>query len=240
MVRSSVRSVARIMMALLADWSVSGVDRVPAKGPLLVVINHLGLLDAPLLVASCPRPLDGIVVDTMLDAPVVGPLLRWYGVIPVRRDSYDREVLVKARAVLDSGRALVVAPEAGVSESGALRQARDGVAYLAASTGAFLLPAAITGTEWVHGVWDQATRKLNFRGVDWLAFWRRDQPRLNLKLTFGNPFTLEVAGASWAEKRQELRLASQRLMGQLAALLPPQYRGVYADTPTPETNDGDA
>ena len=227
------------MMALMADWSVSGVDRVPAEGSLLVVINHLGLLDAPLLLAGFPRPLDGIVVDTMLNAPIVGPLLRWYGVIPVRRDRYDREVLVKARAVLDSGRALVVSPEAGVSECGALRQARDGVAYLAASTGALLLPAAITGTEWVHGIWDQATQKLGFRGVNRLAFWRHDQPRLNLKLTFGNPFTLEVAGSSWAEKREELRLASQRLMGQLAALLPPQYRGVYADSPALEMNGDD-
>lgn len=238
LVRFSVRSLARLITGLVADYSVTGVDQVPAKGPLLVVTNHLGLLDGPLLLAGFPRTLDAVVLDRMLAAPWVGTLLRWYGVVPVQRDRFDRHVLAASLEILRSGRALLIAPEAGVSDEAALRDARHGAAYLAVTTGAPVLPVAITGTETVHGVWDYAARKMSFRGLDQLARWPwgGDRPGLRLNLTLGAPFTLEAAGNSWRDKRETLRQATQRLMEQLAALLPPQYRGKYgnpveADTP---------
>ena len=126
--RFAMRNTMRALLRTVTDFEVTGLDRVPAEGPLLVVMNHLGLLDSPLLLAAFPRSLDGVILDQMLGAPVVGLLLRWYGVIPVKRDRFDRTVLQQAVAVLRSGRAVAIAPEAGVSDSGALRQARAGAA----------------------------------------------------------------------------------------------------------------
>ncbi|MBC8254628.1 MAG: 1-acyl-sn-glycerol-3-phosphate acyltransferase [Ardenticatenia bacterium] len=230
--RWSVRSLMQAIMRTVSDCRIEGIDEIPAEGPLLVVMNHLGLLDAPLLLARFPRPLDAVMLDQMVEMPVLGKLLRWYGVIPVRRDHFDRQVLQRALAVLRGGRALAIAPEAGVSDSGALRQSRAGVAYLAVESRAPLLPVAITGTEKIHGMWDAAAGKLSLRGLDHLAFWRREHPRLELKVTFGRPFTLEAVEKSWREKRRALRAATDEIMGQVAALLPSQYRGVYLDRET--------
>jgi 1-acyl-sn-glycerol-3-phosphate acyltransferase len=227
--RWSMRSLMHAIVGTVSDYRIEGIGEIPAEGPLLVVMNHLGLLDAPLLLARFPRPLDAVVLDQMVEMPLLGRLLRWYGVIPVRRDRVDRQVLKRALALLRGGRALAIAPEAGIGDTGALRQSRAGVAYLAVESRAPLLPVAITGTEKVHGLWDAAAGKLSFRGLDHLAFWRRDHPRLELKVTFGRPFTLDAVGQTWREKRQALRTATDEIMGQVAALLPSQYRGVYQD-----------
>ncbi len=232
--RWSMRSLAQAIMGTVSDCRIEGMGEIPAEGPLLVVMNHLGLLDAPLLLARFPRPLEAVMLDQMVEMPFFGKLMRWYGVIPVRRDRFDRQVLKRALAVLRGGRALVIAPEAGIGDTGALRQSRAGVAYLAVESSAPLLPVAITGTEKVHGTWDAAAGKLSFRGLDHLAFWRRDHPRLELKVTFGRPFKLAAVGQTWREKRSALRTATDDIMAQIAALLPSQYRGVYHDQVTGE------
>ncbi len=238
--RHAMRNLMRGLVGLLADYQIAGADQVPREGPVLVILNHLGLLDGPLLLGTFPRPLEGIVLDQMLQVPVLGQLLRWYGVIPVGRDRFDRTVLTRAEAVLRSGRPLAIAPEAGVSESGALRAARAGAAYLAVQTQVPIIPAAITGTETVHGAWDAPARKLSFRGLENLALWRPDRSPVSIRLTFGSPFTLEDVGHNWREKREAVRAATEQMMARLAALLPPQYQGVYrrpAELPTGFTDE---
>lgn len=227
--RFCLRNLMRAIVGTVSSYEISGVEWIPREGPLLVVMNHLGLLDGPLMLATFPRQLEAVILDQMLDVPVLGKWLQWYGVLPVRRDRFDRNVLRRGIAVLRSGRALGIAPEAGVSGSGALEQARAGAAYLAVHAGVPVLPAAITGSETLHGIWDAVANKVSFRGLGHLAFWRRDRSRLELKLSFGPPFNLEAAGQTWREKRRALRRATDELMARIAVLLPPQYQGAYGE-----------
>ena len=230
MFRKVMRTLMRRVLGTIASYEVEGKENIPAEGPLLVVLNHLSFLDAPLILAGFPRSLEAIVLDHMLEIPVVGQWLRWYGVIPVKRDRFDRNVFRLGIAALHSGRALAVAPEAGVSDTGALVQARAGAAYLAVQAKAPVLPVAVTGTETVTGVWDTLAQNLSFRGLGHLAFWRSDRPKQQYRLTFGRPFNLEAAGQGWREKRKALRAATDEMMARIASLLPPQYQGFYQDT----------
>jgi 1-acyl-sn-glycerol-3-phosphate acyltransferase len=220
----------------MADFRIEGSTEIPSTGPLLVVMNHLGLFDGPALVASFPRPLDGIVAAEMFDVPVLGRLLDWYGFISVKRGEFDRQVVTRAKALLESGRALVISPEAGISETGSLRQARAGAAYLAVQAKALVLPVAITGTEKVHGLWDATTKKVRLRGADYLAFWRSKRPKLEIKLTYGRPFNVGAVGKSWRERRRVLGAVSDEMMGRIAELLPSRYRGIYLATASEEAN----
>ena len=225
--RTGMQRFMRGLLSAVSDYHVEGLDQMPQKGPLLVVLNHLGLLDAPLMLAGLPQPPDVIMLDQMLDIPVLGRFLRWYGIIPVTRDGYDRAALRRGVAVLRSGRILAIAPEAGVSESGRLEDAQAGAAYLAMLANVPVLPAALVGTETIQGLWDEVTQKLSFRGLHNLIPWSSEREKPQLKLTFGHPFSLETAGQSWREKREALRSATDEIMGRIAALLPVQYRGVY-------------
>ena len=227
--RFALRGVLGGLVRTVADLDVKGVQGVPAEGPLLVVMNHLGLLDGPAFLTSFPRTVEGIVDAEMFKVPVLGKLLDWYGFVSVKRGEFDRQVVTRARAILESGRALVISPEAGISETGALREARAGAAYLAVLAQAPILPVGITGTENLHGLWDSAMGKVNVRGAEYLALWRSKRPRLQIKLAFGQPFNLKAAGQSWRERRRSLGSATDEMMGRIADLLPSSYRGAYLE-----------
>src|SRR5690606_36913656 len=96
------------------------------------------------------------------------------------------------------------APEGRESHTGALERAKEGAAFLAQQTQAPVLPVAVTGTAW--------------RVV--LPAWRRLR-RPCVTLTFGRPFCLDPG--------LPRREAADEIMRRIAALLPPEYRGVYAD-----------
>jgi 1-acyl-sn-glycerol-3-phosphate acyltransferase len=225
--RLFMRGVLRGFMRVGARVQMEGVDRVPAEGPLVVTVNHLGYLDAFVLAATFPRQLDSVMAAEMLEIPFVRQIVSWYGIVPVRRGQFDRQVLSRSVALLKQGRALGISPEAGVSETAALRQARDGAAYLALQTGAQILPVAVTGTESVQGIWSSEEERLTFKGMDPFKFWRLHRPKLDIDLVYGSPFDVAGMGRTWREKRRAMREASDEIMRQIAALLPSRYQGIY-------------
>jgi 1-acyl-sn-glycerol-3-phosphate acyltransferase len=218
-----------VLLRLTVDFEVEGTDHVPRKGPFLLVMNHLGLLDGPVVIATSPRTLEAVVDHQMLDVPVSGKILRWYGIVPVRRDQFDRNVVRQALSLLESGRPVGISPEAGISSSGALKEARDGAAYLALRANVPVLPVGITGTETLHGAWDAVAGKVSLRGMEQLAFWRRRREKIHINLAYGAPFDLGWAGQAWHERREAIQAASDEIMARIAALLPDSYRGVYSD-----------
>lgn len=225
--RKFMRAFLRGLVRVGARVEMEGVDRVPMEGPLVVTLNHLSFLDPMVLLGDFPRYLDGVVAAEVLNVPIIRQILTWYGVIPVKRGEYDRRVLDWAVGVLKQGRALALAPEAGIDSSYALRQARDGAAYMALKSGARILPVAITGTQAAQGKVDSEAKGLSLRGMESFHLWRLRRRKLDVTLVFGSPFSLDAAGRSWREKRRSMEEATEEIMRQIAALLPSHYQGVY-------------
>lgn len=208
--RPPLVAIIRAIFPALTHLEVRGLENVPASGPLIVAANHVGHLDPPLIVASMPRELECIALADLADVPVTGRILKAYGVIWVRRDEMDRDVLSQSLAVLAAGRALALAPEGQISDTGALMRGREGAAWLAARSGAPVVPVAMTGTE---------------RAIEDLRRLRR--PRLSI--TYGAPLCLTLPpGLTPAERRAALAANTDTLMRAIAALLPARYRGEYA------------
>lgn len=211
--RPLVRLIARAAVRLLTRTVVTGRENVPAQGPLLLVFNHLGHMDAAVLISVLPRNVEAVALSDLYRVPVTGGILRLYGAIPVRRDVFDRAVVTRAQQVLCGGGALMLAPEARMSVSGALEKARGGAAYLALKSQALILPVGLMGT---------------FNRDFYATLKQRRRPRVTV--TIGRPFRLHDLPPDAPLHKPELEQASMTIMTHIARLLPAEYRGVYADT----------
>lgn len=208
------RSLARFCFSLFSKWEVEGREAIPPKGPLIVVSNHLSNADPPVLAATMGRPLHFLAKDGLFSSPVSSHFLRAVGVHPTAREGADVEALRWTMGLLRSDKVIGIFPEGTRSLDAQMKRGHPGAAYIAARSQAPILPVAITGTENVPG------------------FWRIAFPMTSMKVTFGEPFTLPVVEGKLS--RPVLENLADMIMGRVAALLPPSYRGYYA---TPNAQD---
>ncbi|MBN1886334.1 MAG: 1-acyl-sn-glycerol-3-phosphate acyltransferase [Thermoflexales bacterium] len=209
--RRFVQALARGLLRVATRSRVEGLHNIPSQGAALIVFNHLAHLDPVLLIAFSPRLPEGIALSDLMSVPVTGAVLRAYGAIPVHRDRYDRQVIRAALSVLEQGRLLALAPEARQSPSGQLEKGREGAAYLALKSGAPLVPVGLTGTQHAYNAWGKRARP-------------------EITMVVGTPFHLpENPGAT---RREALEVAHRSIMTHIAQLLPPEYRGYWAEPST--------
>jgi 1-acyl-sn-glycerol-3-phosphate acyltransferase len=120
---------------------------VPARGPLLVVLNHASLLDVPALMVVDPYPDTVTVVKASLfKLPIVNWFLRQWGAIPVEREGRDSSSVRAMLSVLRSGRVLAVAAEGRRTRSGRLEAINPVLARIALSADVPVLPLGIRGS----------------------------------------------------------------------------------------------
>ena len=200
------RVIVRGLLKLLTHCQVKGRENIPSQGPLLIVANHLSLADPPLLGVSLSRKVMFMAKKELFRFRVIGYFIGGFGAFSVHRGRLDRKAMRQAYQVLANGLALVMFPEGTRSRSGRLRPAFSGPALIAMRSGAPILPVGISGTE-------------KIRGVTWLL--RRPQITVNV----GHPFHLPPASSRLT--KAELAELTNSIMGRIAELLPPKYRGDY-------------
>jgi 1-acyl-sn-glycerol-3-phosphate acyltransferase len=141
-----LKPIAGALAWALFRLRTRGRANVPRQGPVLLVANHLSVLDPPLVGVAAPRPLEFMAKEELFRVPVLGPLIRRLHAHPVRRDGSDSRALKAALALLAEGRALLVFPEGTRGEEGRLGPARPGAGMLALLSGAPVVPVHIAGT----------------------------------------------------------------------------------------------
>ena len=147
MLYAILKPIAVALMRLFFRLEVVGPGLVPATGPVLIVSNHVSVLDPPFVGAAAPRPLFFMAKEELFGIPLFGRLIRALNARPVRRDGSDTRALKAALAQLEEGRALLVFPEGTRGEEGQpLREGKAGVGMLAVLSGAPVVPVYVSGT----------------------------------------------------------------------------------------------
>lgn len=204
-----LRNLAWFLLRLLTRLEIHHNYPIPRTGAALLIMNHLHWLDPVIGIAVVERPAVMFTAEKWEHRPVIGDVIRWsQRAIFVNRGEVDRKALTQAMEVLKRGDMLAVAPEGTRSKTGALLQGREGAAYLASRTGAIIVPVTAYGQESAEHQWKRLRRP-------------------HIVVTVGEPFRLE--GTPNKAKSQQLEIYTEEIMLRLAAMLPPQYRGVYAD-----------
>jgi 1-acyl-sn-glycerol-3-phosphate acyltransferase len=152
---AALRWVLRGILRLGFGLEVTGVENMPADGPVILAVNHRSQIDPVVLAAAVPRRCTFLAAAEVLTLPILGALIRPFRVVPVRRGRFDRGAIEECLARLDRGEVLVIFPEGKISPDGRPQPSHDGLAFLAGRASVPIVPVGIAGT---YEVWPLGTR----------------------------------------------------------------------------------
>jgi 1-acyl-sn-glycerol-3-phosphate acyltransferase len=207
------RLIIRLIMWCVSRVKVYGIENLPEAGGYVVAANHLGRLDVPLIYYLLNRrDIILMVAEKYRESAIYRWFVRQLDAIYIDRFNADFTALRQILHRLKAGGALVLAPEGTRSPTGALQPARAGASYLASKAGAPIVPVAVIGSEDAK-----------------VAAGLRRLKRAHLVVRIGKPFRLPPLPVK--DRDAALECYTDEIMCQIAALLPTEYRGVYAGHP---------
>ena len=211
--RYILRWLIRAIFNLLARVEVQGYEHLPKEGSFVIATNHLGIVDAPIAFYALDRwDMFVMIAEKWEKVAFFRFLGRYFNFIFIDRYNADIKSLRKVIKLMEQNNILVIAPEGTRSRVGSMIEAKPGVSYLAAKLDRPIVPVALTGTE-DNSLFGSLKR---FR-------------RARVTVTAGPAFTLPPLPR---ENRDEiLKQYTDEIMCHIAALLPEQYRGFYAEHP---------
>jgi 1-acyl-sn-glycerol-3-phosphate acyltransferase len=126
---------------------IEGRERLPWRGPAVLVANHLSMLDI-LVLYGLFRPFKWVSKAELFRVPVVGWNMWLNDYVPLRRGDREsvRKMMEHCRRHLEAGSPVLLFPEGTRSETGALQPFKDGAFRLAVAAGVPVIPLAVTGT----------------------------------------------------------------------------------------------
>jgi 1-acyl-sn-glycerol-3-phosphate acyltransferase len=201
----SANRLLRVILWIVARWTVEGRENVPAEGALIVVSNHLSNADPPILAAGMARRRVRYMAKVELFHSPLNVIVRLYGAFAVRRFDADVGALLRAERILKHGGVLGMFPEGHRSRSGFLGKPHPGTAMIALRSGATVIPCAIAGTE-------QLRRPLNY--------FRR--PRIEIHI--GEPIRIDAVRRPSEQQVSDL---TERIFEAIKVLLPAKYLEAY-------------
>lgn len=179
------RAVIRSILRTVFFCRIRGLENLKdIRGPFLIAANHISATD-PFVIAACvPFKVAPVIrfvtYHTFMKKPVLGPILRAYGAIPVRNGIGVERALAEPLACLERGETVGIFPEGKVMKQGRMGWGRPGVSYLARGAKVPVVPVVLKGTR--------------FYTFDYFRKHRR------ICVTFGKPFFVEerndLAGAA--------------------------------------------
>lgn len=192
-------NLTQLLARVFFRFRVVHREKVIQDGPVILAMNHESYLDPPLAGIACRRAIYYLARKTLLEIPLLGPILPKLNVIPVDQEGNDRSALKALIRALKAGHGVLVFPEGSRTLDGQLQPGLPGVGFVIAKTLAPVVPMRIFGA---HEALPREGGKLRLRPIT---------------IVVGDPirFTAEdVAGNG----RQVYPRLSQRVMDAIAQL----------------------
>ena len=191
--------VSQVLAKSLFAFRVVHRERIIEEGGAILAMNHESYLDPPLAGIACRRELHFLARKTLLQWPVLGPIMPKLNVIPVDQERADMSALKTIIKLLRAGHATIIFPEGSRTLDGEIQTAQPGLGLVIAKTLAPVVPMRIFGAH--------------------RAFPRGGKPRLFTPITLvvGEPiyFTKDdLIG----ERRELYQRLSERVVERIAAI----------------------
>src|SRR5213594_3161382 len=180
----------RLLVRSLYRVTALGLENLPSGGFLLVP-NHITWVDALLLQLACPRPIRYVIDQAYYHRPILHPILRALGCIPINIRHSHAAVRAAAEKIAE-GEIVCVFPEGQLERTGTLLRLQRGYELIARHANAQVVPV------WLDQLWGSI---FSFQGG---RFFTKFPKRIPYPVTvaFGKP--LDAKEADVATVREEL------------------------------------
>lgn len=192
----------RLLFRFVMKMEVQGLEHFPLSGPVLIACNHVTNFDVFPMQFSLPRPIFYMAKAELFKFWIMDVALRDLGAFPVYRGEKDQWAMKHARKVLENGQTLGMFPEGTRNKGRGLGVAKTGTARMAIDFNCPIVPMVLTGTD---------------------RFYKGFPRRASVTVKLLPPLL---------PNSEETPLSlTDRLMFSMAAALPDDLRGVYAEIP---------
>ncbi len=217
--RNASKMILRPGISLLMGLDFRGKENIPASGPVILAVNHLSYMDIFAVARFTDRagryPVF-LAKSSLFDIPVLGPVLRWLGQLPVYRGQADAALVLRqaARLVAETSSCLIFYPEATCTSDPDLwpMVAKTGVARLALESDVPVVPIAHWGAQRILPYGTFAPKPLPRKTVRVIA-----GPPVDLSEFRDQPLTNAVLRAA----TDKVMWAVTGLLGELRGEQPP-------------------
>jgi 1-acyl-sn-glycerol-3-phosphate acyltransferase len=200
--RKLITSFAWVVFKISSKTEASGVENLPAQGPVVLASNHLTNYDVFPMQLSLPRLVFFMGKVELFSNPLSDFIFRRLGGFPVNRGQNDEWAARYAIKVLEAGEVLGIFPEGKRSKGHGLHTGKTGAARFALNANAPILPVGVEGTDEMFARFPRRT-----------------------------PVTIRVGQPIYPLVHESPIALTDRLMYSIADLLPQRLRGVYGHRP---------
>jgi acyl-[acyl-carrier-protein]-phospholipid O-acyltransferase/long-chain-fatty-acid--[acyl-carrier-protein] ligase len=138
-----IAAILKFVCRIIFRVQVTGIANIPEQRKLLIIANHESFLDGLLLGLFLPIPATFVVHTSVLNSWMFRQVLRLAPYLAV--DPSSPLAMKKVIKLLEAGKPVVIFPEGRITLTGSLMKVYDGPGFVAAKTGATILPVRIDG-----------------------------------------------------------------------------------------------
>lgn len=145
-----LRLFLRIILKLLFNFRVSGLQNLPRNKKIILAGNHTSVIDGVAVACAYPERVYFLAAESVFKAGFWGWCARRLKYIPVKRGGLNKDAIRQAVRILKSGYSIGIFPEGKISADDTLDAGKAGVAVIARIAQANIVPFAIEGA---HEAW---------------------------------------------------------------------------------------
>lgn len=140
--------IINVVFVPFFSMTIQNKENIPKDENYIIIANHVSNFDPLLLALAWERPMHIMAKQELFKIIIVGKVLEWLKMIPVKRGEADRKAIKEALEYLKNGEILALFPEGTRNkEKKGLLAFQTGAAFFSKSTGTKILPVAISGTD---------------------------------------------------------------------------------------------
>ncbi len=145
----AIRFIVWLLTNIVYRVKETGREKIPDRGPAVLVSNHVSFVDALLIASTSPRPIRFVMDHTIFKNPLLGWFFKLVKAIPIAPEKVSKEIYDKAfdsvSQALKEGHLVCIFPEGKLTRTGEMNEFKQGIEKIIRRDPVVVVPMALIG-----------------------------------------------------------------------------------------------